>query len=137
MATSGEEEGKLGAENLLKRMSDTEKKNTLLVINLDNLIVGDKLYFNSGVNTPEAVRKLTRDRALAIARSHGIAATTNPGLNKTIRKAPGVVMTQKYSTKPVLLYFRWKRLTGILAIRMVISNAQKQPHSLQEIAGMT
>ncbi len=78
MATSGEEEGKLGAENLLKRMSDTEKKNTLLVINLDNLIVGDKLYFNSGVNTPEAVRKLTRDRALAIARSHGIAATTNP-----------------------------------------------------------
>ncbi|GAB3991264.1 hypothetical protein GCM10029978_119710 [Actinoallomurus acanthiterrae] len=60
-------------------MSDTEKKNTLLVINLDNLIVGDKLYFNSGVKTPEAVRKLTRDRALAIARSHGIAATTNPG----------------------------------------------------------
>ncbi len=42
-------EGKLGAENLLKRMSDTEKKNTLLVINLDNLIVGDKLYYNSGV----------------------------------------------------------------------------------------
>ena len=77
VATSGEEEGKLGAENLLKRMSDTEKKNTLLVINLDNLIVGDKLYFNSGVKTPEAVRKLTRDRALAIARSHGIAATTN------------------------------------------------------------
>lgn len=58
-------------------MSDAEKKNTLLVINLDNLIVGDKLYFNSGVKTPEAVRKLTRDRALAIARSHGIAATTN------------------------------------------------------------
>lgn len=25
VATSGEEEGKLGAENLLKRMSDTEK----------------------------------------------------------------------------------------------------------------
>ena len=89
VATSGEEEGKLGAENLLKRMSDTEKKNTLLVINLDNLIVGDKLYFNSGVNTPEAVRKLTRDRALAIARSHGIAATTNPGLNKNYPKGTG------------------------------------------------
>ncbi|HDQ0805595.1 TPA: alkaline phosphatase isozyme conversion aminopeptidase, partial [Escherichia coli] len=89
VATSGEEEGKLGAENLLKRMSDTEKKNTLLVINLDNLIVGDKLYFNSGVKTPEAVRKLTRDRALAIARSHGIAATTNPGLNKNYPKGTG------------------------------------------------
>lgn len=89
VATSGEEEGKLGAENLLKRMSDTEKKNTLLVINLDNLIVGDKLYFNSSVNTPEAVRKLTRDRALAIARNHGIAATTNPGLNKKYPKGTG------------------------------------------------
>ena len=33
VATSGEEEGKLGAENLLKRMSDTEKKNTLLCCN--------------------------------------------------------------------------------------------------------
>lgn len=81
IATSGEEEGKMGAENLLKRMSDAEKKNTLLVINLDNLVVGDKLYFNSGVKTPASVRKLTRDRALAIARSHGIAAATNPGLN--------------------------------------------------------
>ena len=59
------------------------------VINLDNLIVGDKLYFNSGVKTPEAVRKLTRDRALAIARSHGIAATTNPGLNKNYPKGTG------------------------------------------------
>ncbi|MET6678999.1 aminopeptidase [Citrobacter amalonaticus] len=89
IATSGEEEGKLGAENLLKRMSAAEKKNTLLVINLDNLIVGDKLYFNSGQSTPEAVRKLTRDRALAIARNHGIAATSNPGLNKDYPKGTG------------------------------------------------
>ena len=89
IATSGEEEGKLGAENLLKRMSAAEKKNTLLVINLDKLIVGDKLYFNSGQSTPEAVRKLTRDRALAIARHHGITATTNPGLNKDYPKGTG------------------------------------------------
>ena len=41
------------------------------------------------VKTPEAVRKLTRDRALAIARSHGIAATTNPGLNKNYPKGTG------------------------------------------------
>lgn len=89
IATSGEEEGKLGAENLLKRMSDAEKKNTLLVINLDNLIVGDKLYFNSGKNTPEAVRTLTRDRALAIARRYGIAANTNPGRNPSYPKGTG------------------------------------------------
>ena len=81
MATSGEEEGSLGAENVLSRMSEREKKHTLLVINLDNLIVGDNLYFNSGKKTPASVRKLTRDRALAIARNLGIKATTNPGLN--------------------------------------------------------
>ena len=38
IATSGEEEGRLGAQNLLQRMSEAEKKNTLLVINLDNLV---------------------------------------------------------------------------------------------------
>lgn len=89
IATSGEEEGKLGAENLLKRMSSAEKKNTLLVINLDNLVVGDKIYFNSGVKTPASVRKLTRDRALTIARSRGIAATTNPGLNPQYPQGTG------------------------------------------------
>jgi len=81
VATSGDEEGHLGAANVLARMSEHEKKNTLLVINLNNLIVGDKLYFNSGKNTPASVRKLTRDRALAIARAHGINAMINPGLN--------------------------------------------------------
>lgn len=89
VATSGEEEGKLGAENFLKRMSAAEKKNTLLVINLDNLIVGDKLYFNSGKNTPNSVRKLTRDRALSIASGHSIYATTNPGLNPAFPKGTG------------------------------------------------
>jgi alkaline phosphatase isozyme conversion protein len=89
IATSGEEEGKLGAENVLKRMSAEERKNTLLVINLDNLVVGDKLYFNSGKQTPASVRKLTRDRALAIARSHGINATMNPGLNPGYPKGTG------------------------------------------------
>ncbi|ABP61888.1 aminopeptidase [Enterobacter sp. 638] len=89
VATSGEEEGKLGAENLLNRMSTAEKKNTLLVINLDNLIVGDKLYFNSGKTTPNSVRKLTRDRALAIARGQGIQAAINPGRNPNYPKGTG------------------------------------------------
>lgn len=89
VATSGEEEGKLGAENLLNRMSAAEKKNTLLVINLDNLIVGDKLYFNSGKMTPNSVRKLTRDRALAIARGQGIQAAINPGRNPNYPKGTG------------------------------------------------
>ncbi|MGU3416147.1 aminopeptidase [Enterobacteriaceae bacterium C34A] len=89
VATSGEEEGKLGADNLLSRMSAAERKNTLLVINLDNLVVGDKLYFNSGKSTPASVRKLTRDRAIKIAHSHGIQATMNPGLNTNYPKGTG------------------------------------------------
>ncbi|MEW5559313.1 aminopeptidase [Enterobacter asburiae] len=89
VATSGEEEGKLGADNLLSRMSAGERKNTLLVINLDNLVVGDKLYFNSGKSTPASVRKLTRDRAISIARSHGIQAAMNPGLNASFPKGTG------------------------------------------------
>lgn len=89
IATSGEEIGTLGAEDILKRMSASEKKNTLLVINLDNLIVGDKLYFNSGKSTPAAVKKLTRDRALTLARNLNIMATTNPGLNAKYPKGTG------------------------------------------------
>jgi alkaline phosphatase isozyme conversion protein len=89
VATSGEEQGGLGAENFLSRMSEREKKNTLLVINIDSLIVGDKLYFNSGRKTPSSVRKLTRDRALAIAHNLGINATTNPGLNPDYPQGTG------------------------------------------------
>lgn len=89
IATSGEEIGTLGAEDILKRMSAREKKNTLLVINLDNLIVGDKLYFNSGKATPTAVSKLTRDRALKLAHKFGVQATTNPGLNAAYPKGTG------------------------------------------------
>lgn len=89
VATSGEEEGRLGADNLLSRMSAGERKNTLLVINLDNLVVGDKLYFNSGKSTPASVRKLTRDRAISIAHSHGIQAAMNPGLNASFPKGTG------------------------------------------------
>ncbi|AFJ45981.1 aminopeptidase [Shimwellia blattae] len=81
IASSAEEVGMSGAQNILRRMSPQERKNTLLVINLDNLIVGQKLWFNSGVSTPASIRKLTRDKALSIARTKGIAAGTNPGHN--------------------------------------------------------
>ncbi|PSN08649.1 aminopeptidase [Siccibacter turicensis] len=89
IATSGEEEGRFGSTNYVEKMSAQERANTLLVINLDNLIVGDRLYFNSGKNTPAAVTKLTRDRALAIAARKGIRAAINPGLNPTYPKGTG------------------------------------------------
>lgn len=81
VALSAEEIGLQGANNYLQRMSAEEQQNTLLVINLDNLIVGDKLYFNSGKNTPAEVVKNTRERALNIARRYGISAAINPGDN--------------------------------------------------------
>ena len=51
-----------GMDDYLARMSVQEKKDTLLVIDLNSLIVGDRLYFN-GMNTPAAVRKQTSARA--------------------------------------------------------------------------
>jgi alkaline phosphatase isozyme conversion protein len=79
VATSAEEIGSLGAQNYLQRMSPEEKRNTVLVINLDSLITGDRLYFNTGRNTPPKLAKQSRDRALDIAHRYGIAAATNPG----------------------------------------------------------
>ncbi len=108
-------------------MSEAEKeKNTLLVINLDNTVVGDKLYFNSGRSTPASVRKLTRDRALAIARSHGIAAFTNPGLNPEFPKGTGCCNDASvFLIAPGSRYSPWKRLTGHWVKRMAISSAVK------------
>lgn len=78
VALSASETSQRGVENYLARMSDKEKKNTLLVINLHSLIVGDRLCFNSGMHTPGAVRKQTSQRALALARSRGIPVCSHP-----------------------------------------------------------
>lgn len=77
VALSGEEIGQRGSADYLARMSEAEKKNTLLVINLDSLLTGDTLYFTSGRHTPAAVARQTRDRALALARRYGIGATSH------------------------------------------------------------
>lgn len=74
VALSGEEIGQRGSEDYLARMKPEEKQNTLLVINLNSLIVGNHLTFSSGNNTPQAVMRQTRDRALTLARRSGIYA---------------------------------------------------------------
>lgn len=75
VALSGEEIGQLGSEDYIARMKPEEKKNTLLVINIDSLIVGSHLTFSSGSNTPPAVARQTRDRALTLARRAGVVAS--------------------------------------------------------------
>lgn len=88
VALSAGEAGLHGMDDYLARMSAQEKKDTLLVIDLNSLITGDHLYFNSGMNTPSAVRKQTSARALHLAHQYGIAAASHtltardyPGLN--------------------------------------------------------
>lgn len=89
LAPTGEEEGRFGSIHYVDNMHQVDWRNTLLVINLDNLFIGDNLYFNSGVNTNADVAALTRDRALALAAKLKIAATTNPGLHKTFPAGTG------------------------------------------------
>ncbi|AHM75657.1 aminopeptidase [Yersinia hibernica] len=76
VALSAEEIGAQGTENYLQRMSPTEKANTWLVINLDNLITGDRLYFTAN-NQPAAIA--AKEQALTLARRYGIAAATVAG----------------------------------------------------------
>ena len=66
-----------GMQDYVARMSEKEKKNTLLVVDLNSLITGDHLYFNSGSNTPRAVRKQTSERALRLAQQLGIPAASH------------------------------------------------------------
>ena len=87
VALSAGEAGLHGMDDYLSRMSAQEKKNTLLVIDLNSLIVGDHLYFNNGANTPSAVRKQTSARALQLAHRYGISAASH---TLTARDYPGV-----------------------------------------------
>ncbi|AJJ63736.1 aminopeptidase [Yersinia aldovae] len=73
VALSAEEIGAQGTENYLQRMSKSEKANTLLVINLDRLITGDRLYFNAS-HQPTAIT--AQEQALTLARRYGITAST-------------------------------------------------------------
>lgn len=72
IATSGTQLDAAGTRSVLQRMSHEEQKNTLLAIDLDNLIIGDRLMFTSSPSTPIAVRKLSRDRAIALAHQFAI-----------------------------------------------------------------
>lgn len=78
VALSAEEVGAQGAANYLKRMSAEEKENTLLVITLDSLITGDRLYFNPGQHDAKGFAAKSRDRALTLARNAGIPAASRP-----------------------------------------------------------
>ncbi|STU62064.1 peptidase M28 [Klebsiella pneumoniae subsp. ozaenae] len=138
IATSGEEEGRLGAQNLLQRMSEAEKKNTLLVINLDNLVVGDKLLFqqrpqHAGLGA-QADPRFARWLSLAARAS---PPTPTRDSIRLIRKAPAAAMTPASSTTPGSRCCRSRRLTGHSAKKMAISSGANRPVSRREPVGMT
>lgn len=98
IATSGRDEGQPGVRDVLKRMTPNQRQKILLVINLDNLVAGDRLWFNSGQKTPGSVRKLTRDRALTLAHRKGIPASA--GLQNS--EAPNDITPFDQAGIPVL-----------------------------------
>lgn len=77
-----EEVGLIGAEHYVSTMSADEIDDTIVMINMDSLIVGDFLYLNAGPSAADNPRDgIFRDIALDIAADLGIEAKTNPGLN--------------------------------------------------------
>lgn len=94
LALSGEEIGNKGAEDYLNRMSAEEKKNTLLMINIDAVVTGDRLYLHSGKKTTLPMAGKTRDRAIALAKRFGIPASINEGHNGRYPKGTGCCSDQ-------------------------------------------
>ena len=85
-----EEVGLIGSEYYANNMSANEVKNTIGMINLDGLVVGDKMYFHAGrLAATKPSYGYLRDLALQIAQELDIPAETNPGLNPEYPKGTG------------------------------------------------
>ncbi|NJL87006.1 MAG: M20/M25/M40 family metallo-hydrolase [Leptolyngbyaceae cyanobacterium SM1_1_3] len=85
-----EEIGLVGSEFYASSLSQQDIDDTLLMVNLDSLVVGDKMYFNAGrgaATNPSWFEY--RDLALEIAAENGIAAESNPGFNDDYPKGTG------------------------------------------------
>lgn len=65
--TNDTQDQQIGVENYLQQMSDQERKNTLLAISIDQLMVGKTLTFLTGTNTAKAVRTQTLNLASNLA----------------------------------------------------------------------
>ena len=85
-----EEIGLVGSEFYANSLSPQAIKDTLFMVNLDSLIVGDNMYFNAGRGATENPDWFEyRDLALSIAEENGIVAQTNPGLNENYPAGTG------------------------------------------------
>jgi alkaline phosphatase isozyme conversion protein len=91
-----EEIGLKGAYEFARAMSEAERANTLLMINIDSVVTGDRLYIHAGPKTLAKTQAgaIARDRALALAKGLGIEVRTNPGLNPDYPKGTGCCSDQ-------------------------------------------
>ncbi|MBE9080319.1 M28 family peptidase [Romeria aff. gracilis LEGE 07310] len=77
-----EEIGLVGSDYYADSLGRSGVKKTEFMVNLDSLIVGDRMYFNAGRGATENPGWFEyRDLALEIAAELDIEAYTNPGLN--------------------------------------------------------
>lgn len=77
-----EEIGLVGSEYYADSLGRSGVKQTEFMINMDSLIVGDRMYFNAGRGATEQPEWFEyQELALEIAAELGIEAYTNPGLN--------------------------------------------------------
>ena len=91
-----EEIGLKGAYEIARNMSEEERANTLLMINIDSVVTGDQLYIHAGPRTllKNPAGGVARDRALTLAKGLGIDVRTNPGLNADYPKGTGCCSDQ-------------------------------------------
>ncbi len=76
VALGGTQPPHQGINTYLQRLSADQRKNTLLVVDIENIVAGKHLAFLSGNTTAAAVRKQTTDRAKTIAQQHAIQLMT-------------------------------------------------------------
>ncbi|MEW9053609.1 MAG: M20/M25/M40 family metallo-hydrolase [Neobacillus sp.] len=77
IAFGAEESGLRGSNYYANNMSDEEIENTIGMINMDSLAVGDKMYVYGSAGEDGFIR----DQALQIAKKKKLNVGTNPGLN--------------------------------------------------------
>lgn len=73
-----EELGLFGSRYFVKNMSEEEKSNTILYINIDSILSGDDLY----IYGDHGLRGWFRDKILDISHEKNIEIKTSPGINK-------------------------------------------------------
>lgn len=76
IAFDAEEVGLFGSRYFVKNMSEEEKLNTLLYINIDSILSGDDLY----IYGDHGARGWFRDEILQISNNENIKIKTSPGL---------------------------------------------------------